>query len=112
MKPENILVNCLGEFKLTDFGISKQLYNTLNICKSFVGTLAYMSPERMNSESYSYPSDIWSLGLIIYEMGMGQFSYPQCKTFIEMREVVLNTDPPTFPDYCGFSENMHDFLKQ
>ena len=31
MKPENILVNNLGEFKLTDFGISKQLYNTLNI---------------------------------------------------------------------------------
>jgi serine/threonine protein kinase len=72
VKPENVLVNSFGEFKMTDFGISKQLLNTLNICKSFVGTIAYMSPERMNSEEYSYPSDIWSLGLIVFEMAMGQ----------------------------------------
>ena len=77
IKPENILVNSFGEFKLTDFGISKQLFETLNLCKSFVGTMAYMSPERMNSEDYSYPSDVWSLGLIIYEMATGEFCYPE-----------------------------------
>ena len=69
-----------------------------------------MSPERMNSESYSYPSDIWSLGLIIYEMAMGKYSYPACNTFIEMREAVLNTDPPRLPDDGTFSEEMQDFL--
>ena len=110
MKPENILVNNFGEFKLTDFGISKQLMNTLNLCKTFVGTLAYMSPERMNSETYTYPSDIWSLGLIIYEMAMGEFWYPECKTFIEMRETVLNTDPPKLPEDGTFSEGMQNFL--
>lgn len=110
MKPENILVNSFGEFKLTDFGISKQLYETLNLCKSFVGTIAYMSPERMNSEDYSYPSDIWSLGLIIYEMATGQFGYTEKRRFIEMRDVIMNQDPPTLPNDGTFSEEMIDFI--
>mmetsp|Transcript_22053 Transcript_22053/g.19618 ORF Transcript_22053/g.19618 Transcript_22053/m.19618 type:complete len:156 (+) Transcript_22053:469-936(+) len=111
MKPENILVNSFGEFKLTDFGISKQLLNTLNLCKTFVGTLAYMSPERMNSETYTFPSDIWSLGLIVYEMAMGEHCYPECRTFIEMRETMINSGPPTLPDNGIFSEGFHNFLE-
>lgn len=43
MKPDNILVSSyMGEAKLTDFGISKDLEATLNMCNTFVGTLSYM----------------------------------------------------------------------
>lgn len=42
LKPENILMNSLGQVKLTDFGISKQLESTLELAKSFVGTMTYM----------------------------------------------------------------------
>lgn len=41
-----------------------------------VGTINYMSPERLNVERYSFPSDIWSLGLVIYEMVIGHNPYP------------------------------------
>jgi mitogen-activated protein kinase kinase 3 len=112
VKPENVLVNSFGEFKLTDFGISKQLLSTINICKSFVGTIAYMSPERMNSEEYSYLSDVWSLGLIVYEMATGQHWYPECRSFIEMRETILSNSVPQLPDDGRFSEEMIDFVDQ
>lgn len=44
-------------------------------CDTFVGTVTYMSPERIRSENYSYPADIWSLGLAIFECGTGKFPY-------------------------------------
>ena len=42
LKPENVLMNSLGQVKLTDFGISKQLESTLEMASSFVGKLTYM----------------------------------------------------------------------
>lgn len=44
-------------------------------CATFVGTVTYMSPERIQNESYSYPADIWSLGLALFECGTGEFPY-------------------------------------
>ena len=44
-------------------------------CATFVGTVTYMSPERIRNESYSYPADIWSLGLALFECGTGEFPY-------------------------------------
>lgn len=44
-------------------------------CATFVGTVTYMSPERIRNESYSYPADIWSLGLALLECGTGEFPY-------------------------------------
>jgi len=38
---------------------------------AYVGTLNYMSPERLEGEEYSFSSDIWALGMIIYEMAVG-----------------------------------------
>lgn len=40
-----------------------------------MGTVTYMSPERIRNESYSYPADIWSLGLALFECGTGEFPY-------------------------------------
>lgn len=44
-------------------------------CATFVGTVTYMSPERIRNESYSYPADIWSLGIALFECGTGEFPY-------------------------------------
>jgi len=44
-------------------------------CATFVGTVTYMSPERIRNESYSYPADIWSLALALLECGTGEFPY-------------------------------------
>lgn len=38
---------------------------------AYVGTLSYMSPERLDAEEYSFPSDIWALGMVVYELAVG-----------------------------------------
>lgn len=73
IKPENILINSKGKIKLSDFGISKELEQTKALTNTFVGTLSYMSPERIQGHQYGYPSDIWSLGLVILELASGHF---------------------------------------
>jgi serine/threonine protein kinase len=88
IKPDNILVNRNGEVKLTDFGISKCLDATLMMCNTFVGTMNYMSLERMEGGKYSYPGDIWSLGIILLEMGSGVYPFPMSNNYIEQLEIV------------------------
>ncbi|RVW46587.1 Mitogen-activated protein kinase kinase 3 [Vitis vinifera] len=72
--PEPVL-SSMGEPKITDFGISAGLENSVAMCATFVGTVTYMSPERIRNENYSYPADIWSLGLALFECGTGEFPY-------------------------------------
>ncbi|XP_024383526.1 mitogen-activated protein kinase kinase 9 [Physcomitrium patens] len=77
IKPSNLLLNRKQEVKIADFGVSTVLANTLAQCNSFVGTCAYMSPERFdpdgNGGEYGYAADIWSLGLTLLECAIGRF---------------------------------------
>nr|XP_032804389.1 dual specificity mitogen-activated protein kinase kinase 5 isoform X2 [Petromyzon marinus] len=75
VKPSNILVNTRGQVKLCDFGVSTQLVNS--IAKTYVGTNAYMAPERIAGEQYGIHSDVWSLGISFMELALGRFPYPQ-----------------------------------
>ncbi|CAK9079342.1 unnamed protein product [Durusdinium trenchii] len=72
VKPENVLHNSLGQVKLTDFGISKDLTSTAGVAASFVGTANYMSPERALGKDYSFRSDVWSAGMVVLEMANGK----------------------------------------
>jgi serine/threonine protein kinase len=73
IKPANILCSSSGLIKIADFGISKALDKTTGFANSFVGTVSYMSPERITAENYSFPCDIWSLGLTILAVAKGRF---------------------------------------
>lgn len=64
IKPSNILLDRHGRVKISDFGVVRELNDTGSLAKTFTGTLPYMSPERITQSGYSYPSDIWSLGLV------------------------------------------------
>lgn len=75
IKPENVLLDSSGQLKLTDFGISKQLDKTYGLTNTFVGTLVYMSPERMGGKNYSYSADVWALGIILHELATGAHPY-------------------------------------
>ncbi|WP_284452977.1 MULTISPECIES: protein kinase domain-containing protein [Parachlamydia] len=82
IKPENILVEDSGQIKLIDFGIAQKLTDkkTLQVVAQhrLVGTPIYMSPEQKeNPESVSFPSDIYSLAIIAYELVLGKLSYGQ-----------------------------------
>lgn len=79
LKPENILVTEDGGVKVIDFGIAQVLTDNQRDPHSkrrLIGTPIYMSPEQKNDpESTSYPSDIYSLGIITYELVLGKLSH-------------------------------------
>ncbi|KAG5489962.1 hypothetical protein JKF63_00080 [Porcisia hertigi] len=76
LKPGNVLFNSrTGDIKISDFGVSSNLESTKADAHSFVGTVTYMSPERLRGEYYSYGADIWSLGLVVAELAVGACPY-------------------------------------
>jgi len=75
LKPANVLVSTLGQAKLSDFGIARVNESTLAQCNTYAGTVTYMSPERINSQPYGAPSDIWALGLTLLECHRGDYPY-------------------------------------
>lgn len=86
VKLNNILINQDGAVKISDFGISKLIdqNNTKDHNKNvstFVGTQIYMSPERLQGKSYSFSSDIWSLGICIYELAVGTHPFKNLSLF-------------------------------
>ncbi|KAJ1610981.1 protein kinase NPK2 [Cryptosporidium canis] len=86
VKLNNILINQDGAVKISDFGISKLIDqnnakdHNKNV-STFVGTQIYMSPERLQGKSYSFSSDIWSLGICLYELAVGTHPFKNLSLF-------------------------------
>ncbi len=68
IKAENVFLTRKGLCKLGDFGISKVLSGTRSRAKSIVGTPYYLSPEILNENPYNMKTDIWALGVLLYEL--------------------------------------------
>ena len=84
IKPENILIGNDNKIKLCDFGWAKEL--TLENRSTFCGTVEYMAPEIVGSENYDYSVDIWSLGILLYELLYGHSPFKDSNT----KNVILN----------------------
>ena len=63
-----MLITKDNRVKIGDFGISKQLENTVQMANTSLGTPFYLSPEVCNGNPYDYKSDAWMLGCVLYEM--------------------------------------------
>ena len=93
LKPNNILISidrldkCL--IKLSDYGSSKfiNLSNTITITK---GTPLTMAPEILNGDNYSFKSDIWSLGIIIYFMLNKEYPYNGKNEVLLLKDINSN----------------------
>ncbi|TMW62666.1 hypothetical protein Poli38472_005284 [Pythium oligandrum] len=109
IKPGNLLINHFGEVKISDFGIVREMENSMAKATTFVGTLTYMSPERIASEEYSYKSDVWSMGLSIMTCALGKFPYASKGGYWELLHMIRNEPPPQLPE-GEFSDKFRDFL--
>ncbi|KAI6174247.1 Polo-like kinase [Aphelenchoides besseyi] len=71
IKLGNLLINDQMKVKLADFGMAVQLRNPYNILQQFCGTPNYIAPEILFQSGYSFPVDVWSLGVCCYTLMVG-----------------------------------------
>jgi non-specific serine/threonine protein kinase len=94
VKPENIMLTPDGNLKIMDFGIAK-LKGSSGLTKTgtSMGTLGYMSPEQAQGDAADHRSDIWSLGVMFYEMLTGEVPF-KAEHEAGLLYLIVNEQPP------------------
>src|SRR5262249_3187680 len=82
IKPGNVLFTGDGRAQLADFGIAKALSGTdLTAAGTVLGTIAYLPPERLRGEPATAPSDVYAVGVVLYEALSGGRPYDASSSF-------------------------------
>jgi serine/threonine protein kinase/Flp pilus assembly protein TadD len=109
IKPENILIERDGHVKIVDFGLARMRgVSKLTRDASVMGTLKYMSPEQFQNKKVDHRSDIWSFGVVLFEMITGQLPFKGDYEAAVMYSV-LNEEPQSVPTV---RKNVPDYLIQ
>ncbi len=104
VKPGNILLDTRGNCLLSDFGIARMTVDTLTPDQSRMGTPAYMSPEQAEGDNIDGRSDVYSLGVVLYELATGRRPFDSSDPNVLMYQHAHNTPPaprsidPTLPE--------------
>lgn len=93
LKSANILLSRDSKrAKLSDFGLAREVNEGVSKADTFVGTLAYMSPERLHGSPYTYASDIWGLGVSIAECLLGRYPFDRPQSYFDYIAVATSSE--------------------
>lgn len=100
IKPSNILITTDKDVKIGDFSIAHitKLDNTVTAPQGVMGSPRYMSPEQLKEEKITTRSDLFSLGVVMYELLTGKHPFAT-DSFTRLVNIILNEDPPPMSDY-------------
>ncbi|CAK9115777.1 unnamed protein product [Durusdinium trenchii] len=107
MKPQNVLVSSNGTVKLCDFGFARALSTETTVLTSIKGTPLYMAPELVQEKPYDSGVDLWSLGVICYELFVGEPPF-YTNSLISLVQLIIQK-PVHYPD--KISSTFRSFLK-
>jgi serine/threonine protein kinase len=97
IKPANIMFDHDGDIKLADFGAALSLRSTTTQIMGAVGSLAYMAPEQLRHEGVTHQTDIYSLGVVMFQLLTGQLPY-NADNQAALIQKILNEPMPLVSD--------------
>ena len=114
VKPENLMVRTDGYVKLLDFGLAKTVEAAANSGGPVpAGTLRYMSPEQVRGDTLTPASDVFSLGVLLYELLTGKHPFT-APSLLQTMQAIATSDPPLLArdTPAELSELMRRMLKK
>ena len=107
IKLTNIFLTGNNTIKLGDFGISRVLESTQEAAMTVVGTPYYMSPEVCESKPYTFKSDVWALGCVLYELCTLEHPF-QADNLLGLVYKIVREEPKPIQDV--YSQELHDIV--
>eukprot|EP00817_Percolomonadidae_sp_ATCC50343_P006893 CAMPEP_0117427124 /NCGR_PEP_ID=MMETSP0758-20121206/7051_1 /TAXON_ID=63605 /ORGANISM="Percolomonas cosmopolitus, Strain AE-1 (ATCC 50343)" /LENGTH=606 /DNA_ID=CAMNT_0005212605 /DNA_START=258 /DNA_END=2075 /DNA_ORIENTATION=+ len=108
LKPANILLTKDHELKFSDFGLARDLENN-TLAQSYCGTPYYMAPEILSKKSYDANVDLYSVGVILYQMIYGK--YPHNANDIHTLTKMSNENPIQYPKNANLTPELKEVLQ-
>ena len=105
LKSLNIFLKKNMDIRIGDLGIAKVLNDTL-YAKTVIGTPYYLSPEICQDKPYSFKSDIWALGCILYELCTYNFPFPTENGYASLILKIINEEPEEIKNYSDDIKNL------
>lgn len=109
LKPHNMLLS-QDKIKIADFGLSIMNNQYGHLMQTMCGSPLYMSPEIIEHQKYTAKSDLWSIGIIMYQLIYREHPYQNCRNFAELTQKVKNEEI-SYPDQPSLDALTQDLLR-